>query len=406
MHRALEGGFVQRVHAAALGSGAQARDVVLLHVRFTGEARFVVAATGLGVGLLSASLRDRLREAMKQGSPRDKARWAEVLEAAGSQAEDDDLDARGARIVEALEKAESSGRRDALGRALTRATSRIERRIEAVRGDLAKAEKAQEMGRVAQLFVAEASRAPRGATRLVVQDWSTGLARDVELKLDPGKPARAQVDALFQRARRLKEGARIGQQRLADAERARAQLASIATELALAGPDVPALEARARAAAPRDFKLASGPMQPAPGRVKKQPPLPPYREFTVSHDARVRVGRGAETNDELTFHAARPHDLWLHAKNRTGAHVVVPLDKGASCPGDVLVDAAHLAAHFSEARGEDLVEIQYTPRRYVRKPKGSAPGLVVVDREKVLVLRVEPERLRRLLESESGETRS
>ncbi len=206
---------------------------------------------------------------------------------------------------------------------------------------------------------------------------------------------------MFQRARRLKEGARIGRERLAEAERARARLAAVATELAGPGPtDVPALEARARAAAPRDFKLASGPAQALPGRVKKQPPLPPYREFTGSAGGRVRVGRGAEQNDALTLHVARPHDLWLHAKSRTGAHVVVPLDKGASCPGELLVDAAHLAAHFSEARGEEVVEVQYTPRRYVRKPKGSAPGLVVVEREKVLVLRLEPERLRALLERE------
>jgi len=399
MHRALEGGFVQRVHAAALGG----RDVVLLHVRLPGETRYVVAAPGLGVGIVSAPLRDRLREAMKQGAPRDKARWEAVFEAAATGPEDDDLDgldARGARIVEALAQAESGGRRDALAKALTRALSKVGRRIEAVRGDLAKAEKAGEMGRLAQLFVAEAARAPRGAKRLVAQDWSSGEAREVELSLDPGKTARAQVDALFQRARRLKEGARIGLGRLADAERARAQLALVATELAAAGPDVPALEARARAAAPRDFKLAAGPAQALPGRVKKQPPLPPYREFTGSAGGRVRVGRGAEQNDALTLHVARPHDLWLHAKNRTGAHVVVPLDKGASCPGELLVDAAHLAAHFSEARGEDVVEVQYTPRRYVRKPRGSAPGLVVVEREKVLVLRLEPERLRGLLERE------
>jgi predicted ribosome quality control (RQC) complex YloA/Tae2 family protein len=396
MHRALEGGFVQRVHAAALGG----RDVVLLHVRFTGKTRYVVAAAGLGVGILSAPLRERLREAMKQGAPRDKARWEAVFEAAAAGPEDDDLDARGARIVEALAQAESGGRRDGLARAVTRALSKIDRRIEAVRGDLRRAEQAGEMGRLAQLFVVEAARAPRGAKRLVAQDWSSGEAREATLELDPGKPARAQVDALFQRARRLKEGARIGQERLADAERARAALAQVATELAGPAPDVAALEARARAAAPRDFKLASGPAQALPGRVKKQPPLPPYREFTGSAGGKIRVGRGAEQNDELTLHVARPHDLWLHAKNRTGAHVVVPLDKGASCPGDLLVEAAHLAAHFSEARGEEVVEVQYTPRRYLRKPKGSAPGLVVVDREKVLVLRVQPELLRTLLERE------
>ncbi len=97
---------------------------------------------------------------------------------------------------------------------------------------------------------------------------------------------------------------------------------------------------------------------------------------------------------------ARPHDLWLHPKSRPGAHVVVPLARGASCPADLLVEAAHLAAHFSESKQETAVEIQYTPRRYLRKPRGSAPGLVVVDREKVMLLRREDALLRRLLERE------
>jgi predicted ribosome quality control (RQC) complex YloA/Tae2 family protein len=64
------------------------------------------------------------------------------------------------------------------------------------------------------------------------------------------------------------------------------------------------------------------------------------------------------------------------------------------------LDAATLAAHFSEAAGEALVEVQHTDRRHVRKPRGAAPGAVFVDREHVLLLRFEPERLVRLLASE------
>jgi predicted ribosome quality control (RQC) complex YloA/Tae2 family protein len=400
------GGFVQRVAAAPLGG----RDVVLLHVRFVGQTRHLVAAPGLGLGVLSAPARERLRAAMQQAAPRDRAavraRWEAIVEAAAAAPDDgEDLEAHGDRIVTALVQQQAGGRRDALARSLTKALAKIDRRIEAVRGDLSRAAQSDALASQAQLFVAEAGRAPRGATELVTTDWSSGEPRQVRLPLDPGKPARAQIDALFQRARRLKEGARIGRERLAEAERARSALAQLASELEPPPADLPALEARARAAAPRDFKLL-GPPQPRAARdkgVKNQPPLPPYRTFTSSTGTPIRVGRGAEHNDDLTFHVARPHDLWLHAKNRTGAHVIVPLpraSKDASCPADVLVEAAHLAAHFSEARGEDVVEIQYTPRRYLRKPKGSAPGLVVVDREKVLVLRVQGELLRRLLERE------
>jgi predicted ribosome quality control (RQC) complex YloA/Tae2 family protein len=224
------------------------------------------------------------------------------------------------------------------------------------------------------------------------------------MPLDPARAARAQIDAMFRRARRLKDGASIARTRLADAETARARLAELAGALALAhDADIDALTARARAAAPRDFKLDSARTTAgatAATRARPQAPLPPYRTLLGASGARILVGRGAAHNDALTLHVARPHDLWLHAKGRAGAHVVVVLEKAASCPSDVLVEAAHLAAHFSEARGERVVEVQYALRRHVRKPRGSAPGLVVVDREKVLVLRVDEALLRGLLERE------
>jgi len=466
MHRMLVGSHVQRLqHARVRG-----REVLLLRVRVPGENVHLVVAGGggaaAGVGVVGAEESARLREALREAITPAQAGWRARVEGArvtgvtrrtmeferegtawrakaevggevrleelreeGQQARVEGeagpesgsgsglgletLREVGARIAAAVGRESVGGRRDALRRGFAKAIARVERRAEAVRGDLARAESADSMAAKAQLFVPVAGRAPRGATQLVAVDWSTGEAREVEWKLDPARGAQEQLDALFQRARRLKEGARIARARLEDAERALSALREVASLLedppteGNPQPDFAALEARARAAAPRDFRLASGapgPLAggPAPGRARggTQPPLPPYRVFASTGGRRLLVGRGAEKNDALTFHVARPHDLWLHAKNRAGAHVVVPLEKGASCPADVLVEAAHLAAHFSEARDERVVEVQYTPRRYLRKPRGSAPGLVVVDREKVLVLRREDDLLRRLLERE------
>jgi predicted ribosome quality control (RQC) complex YloA/Tae2 family protein len=304
----------------------------------------------------------------------------------------------------AMDAPEAAAEREALGKALARALARITRRIIAVRGDLARAGEADALAQRAQLFVAEAARARRGSTRLVATDWSSGEPREVVLEIDPARGAQQQVDAMFQRARRLKEGARISQERLQSAERMHAALEAIATELtSTEEPDLASLKARARAAAPKDFKPPAAPTSAAPSRRKQDQAKPPYRTFLASSGARILVGRNAEKNDELTLHVARPRDLWLHAKNRKGSHVVVPLAKGAVCPPEVLAEAAHLAAHFSDAREEDLVEIQHTPRRYVRKPRKSPPGLVVVDREKVMLLRRRPEVLKALLEREIEE---
>jgi hypothetical protein len=318
--------------------------------------------------------------------------------------DEDALVAEGDRLARELGEGALAAKRLALTRALAKAKARVSRRIEAVRGDLARIGEADDLAARAALFVAEAARAPRGATKLTVTDWSTGEPVEATLPLDPAKTAREQVEAMFKRARRLKQGRAIAERRLAEAEATAARLEAIAARAVETAPpaELDALAAEARAAAPRDFALAT---EQAAGesrgrREGKAAPSKPYRTFVAAGGARVLVGRGAAHNDALTFHTARPHDLWLHAKGRAGAHVIVPLDKNASCPSDLLVDAAHLAAHFSEARDEGVVEVQHTPRRYLRKPKGSAPGFVIVDREKVLVLRVEPDRLARLLAAE------
>jgi hypothetical protein len=110
-----------------------------------------------------------------------------------------------ALATDAAKDALASKRADA-ARAIKKATQRLARRAEAVRGDLAKMKEAEAMAAQLPWLVAEASKAPRGARSLQVTDWSSGEARTIEVPLDPSKPARAQVEAMFQRARRLKHG--------------------------------------------------------------------------------------------------------------------------------------------------------------------------------------------------------
>ena len=443
MDRTLVGGLVQRATVAQVGR----QEIVLLQVRLVGETVHIAIAGAVGVGVVDSEARAALRETMDGATSPAQAKWRARVhgarithvgvrdlrlsnggkiwrvrgEPAGGVALEEvapegggglasgtpetavekrtALEERGAAMAEALVATCAGGRRQTLERALAKALARLERRATAVRGDLARAASADEVGRRAQLFVPSAAHAPRGATKLVAIDWSSGEPKSVEMALDPARQAQAQIDALFQRARRLKEGMRIGHARLADAEKAIGTLRELASTLAKdATAKLEELEARARNGCTARFQAHGG--APLPSRGRNAAPLPPYRVFLGTSGHRILVGRSGEKNDALSFHIARPHDLWLHAKGYTGAHVVVPLAKGASCAADLLVDAAHLAVHFSEARGERSIEIQYTPRRYLRKPRGSAPGLVVVDREKVIALRCDDDCLRRLLESE------
>ena len=135
-----------------------------------------------------------------------------------------------------------------------------------------------------------------------------------------------------------------------------------------------------------------------PGRRKgKEPPRRPYRVFLSANGDRILVGKGGRDNDETTLKVAGPNDIFLHVRGTPGAHVIVPVRKGAQVNEETLVDAAHLALHYSKMKKADKADITWTPRRNVKKPKGAKAGLVSVSRESVLHLRREPARLARLL---------
>lgn len=331
------------------------------------------------------------------------------IDALGIDAERALLERRGIDLAKALAEDSVELRRIDLLRVLEKARLRVQRRRSAIADDLAKIAQADAIASQAQWLVGEAARAPRGSTKLVVTDWSSGEAVPMEIALDPAKSAREQVEAMFKRAKRLKLGGRIAEGRLAQAD-AQAQAVSTAKDAVRAATSLAEMDAAARAAkksAPRDVSLhggtdGSGATAPrgCASRRAGAPTRIPFRTFLARSGKKILVGKGAADNDTLTLKIAKPNDLWLHAKERTGAHVIVPLQKGQTCPAEDLVDAAHLAAHFSDARDEKAVDVQYTPKRYLRKPKGSAVGFVVVDREKVLALRLETALLRALLERE------
>ncbi|MCU0440771.1 MAG: NFACT RNA binding domain-containing protein [Bacteroidia bacterium] len=122
--------------------------------------------------------------------------------------------------------------------------------------------------------------------------------------------------------------------------------------------------------------------------TKTQAPPTLFKSFTIlGFD--VWVGKSAANNDQLTQRYAHKNDLWLHAKDVSGSHVVVKNQSGKSIPQPVLEKAAQLAAYYSKLKGSDWVPVSYTLKKYVRKPKGAAPGAVVVDKEKVILVKPE-----------------
>jgi predicted ribosome quality control (RQC) complex YloA/Tae2 family protein len=113
----------------------------------------------------------------------------------------------------------------------------------------------------------------------------------------------------------------------------------------------------------------------------------PYHEF-MHKGFRIWVGKNAKDNDELTLRYAYKEDLWLHAKDVPGSHVIIKHQSGKNFPKDVIERAAELAAFNSKRKTEALCPVVVTPKKFVRKRKGAVAGAVVVEREDVIL--VEP----------------
>lgn len=220
---------------------------------------------------------------------------------------------------------------------------------------------------------------------LTAHDWVTGDSVVIPITGTP----HAHAEALYKRARRFERGVAHVERRLLELDAQEARLDDLGRQLEDAkDSDLAAL-----------FEVAGMRFGKNTARVRTQETRLPYRQFRTK-DGRILVGRSSQDNDELTLRIARPGDRWLHVRGRPGSHVVVPLDKGQEIHPELLLDAAHLAAHFSPASQSAAVDVSHTERRYVRKRRGSPAGSVFLEREKTIHLRMDPARVKRLLSQE------
>ncbi|MFN7130773.1 MAG: NFACT family protein [Myxococcales bacterium] len=311
----------------------------------------------------------------------EKLRWTEQDPVALSRVID-------AAYGERERRAQLDERRQALLSGLRTKLQRLERTIGKVQGDLQRMEKADEFRARGELLKSNLHRLKKGMTEAKVTAWTERGAEEVVIPLDPARTPLENLERAFHQYKRLSAGQSRALERLlqleADRDRLRAELERVK---AMSDEEV-------LAAAPRTGGRAAR---------KRQGPRMPYREYVSTSGQRIRVGRNARDNDALTLRHAKGNDLWLHARGVPGSHVVVPLERDAPVRDDTLRDAALLAAHFSDLRGQDRVEVVHTRVKYVRKGKGAAPGAVTYSQEKALLVSPEPQRVQQLLESAAEE---
>lgn len=262
---------------------------------------------------------------------------------------------------------------------------RQERTLAKVRREAEREVESREHLRLGELLTHNLHRLPRGKATVTLTHYGEDGVEEIEVALDGKRSPRDLAEWHFHQYRRLQRGMGHAQHRLRELEReaehsrlALQQLAAMSEEQLLAQVEVLAL----------------------PPETIGGAPSRPFREHVSQSGVPILVGKGGEANQKLTFGIARPHHLWLHARGVPGAHVVVALGKGQVADQETLLDAAHLAMHHSDLKGQPQGEVSYVPRRYVRAVKGGAPGRVTYTQEKTFLVRFEPARLQRLLSGE------
>jgi predicted ribosome quality control (RQC) complex YloA/Tae2 family protein len=285
---------------------------------------------------------------------------------------------------------------------LRAAAGRMRRALARLAEEAARVPVADADRRAADLLKQSLRTVRRGERRVTLTEWTEEGSRPVTLDLDPALGPLENMERYYRRYRRIVDSAARVATRAAEVRERLGRAEALLAELEAA--DLVALQRIEREAR----RLDAGPKPEAAARRRKDEPAAPRapcRTFRTLTGLTVLVGRGAAENDELTVRIARGNDLWLHARGMAGAHVVLRLEKGRGPDQESLLDAAHLAAWFGDARGEPVLDVVYTRAKYVRKPRGAAPGAVTYSQEKTLSLRVEPARTDRLLQSEDAAPR-
>ncbi|MGE0144716.1 MAG: NFACT RNA binding domain-containing protein [Planctomycetota bacterium] len=309
---------------------------------------------------------------------------------------------------QALDRADELGAiHDELATALARAQRREADRRRGLSAQLQGIEAVPQLRESADMLLAMAHTLLPGQLELRVPA-PLDPAREVVVPRDLTCTPIEQAQRIYDKARRLEASRSVTERQLEELDARAARLAEFANELATLQRDhvddeEAALRLRARFA---ELHLLPPPPRIDPAERQRKQKLTKitrgenFRRFR-SHDGNlILVGRDNEQNDRLSIKVARGNDLWCHVgRGYAGSHVVVRLERGRAASQETLLDAGTLALHFSKVRGTAAEEVIFTAARNVKKPKGLPPGKVVATQTKSHKIRMEPERLARLLAS-------
>lgn len=132
----------------------------------------------------------------------------------------------------------------------------------------------------------------------------------------------------------------------------------------------------------REELIEGGYIKPQKGEKLQNTSQPPF-EFTSKDGVKIYVGRNNRQNDLLTLKTAHKSDMWFHTKNIPGSHVIA-VTNGQNLSESTIIEAAQAAAFHSKAKNSSQVPVDYTLVKYVSKPSGAKPGLVIYTHNKTV----------------------
>ena len=244
------------------------------------------------------------------------------------------------------------------------------------------ADAAKNAGRLqvrAELILAYGPSLPEGARALEAWDYE---GNPIKIDLDPESNYLENAQRLFDKARRAKAAAAPVAEQIERLSKDRIELEGMLRRLETAERllDVQAIHDEAKS---RRW-LHEQPVAKA-GEPEKRWEGHKIRELHGPMGFRVLYGENATSNDFLTTRVAKPNDLWLHVRGGVSAHVVVATGNHPERVGrEVLEFAARIAVQNSASKHSGYVSVDYTLKKHVRKPRGSAAGFAVYTNEKTV----------------------
>ena len=270
-----------------------------------------------------------------------------------------------------------------LRQALRKQKNLLQRKEKTLLKDLKRAEKSNDYRIQGELILANLHKINRGQKQVELQNYYSPKLETVIIPLNPELTPTDNAQNYFKKFTKAKRGYSQIQQRLAELEAEQKIISTFE-------PKVESANTREVLQGLHNDFIQNGYLKPQHRRKQKQEVSEgPFRRYTSTNGFQIYVGRNSKSNDLLLQQIAKPRDMWLHAKQIHGSHVIVRNPENRpDIPMPTLLQAAQLAAYYSKAHHSSYVPVDYTWVRYVVKRKGNVAGYVHYTREKTLY--VEP----------------